>query len=163
MGMNMKKWALLVGALVAGLVILATVLDSSGSEAIVTEPTQIIPTQAAPPTNTKPPKDQPVDATGAAIGLYNGTAEAGLADKEAKKMDAYNVVQVGNTLDQQDVTTVYFVKAKDQQAADEFAAAEYPDANVQPLEKGTQVSVDGTTEKVTNELQIVVFLGADQL
>lgn len=164
MGMNMKKWIVLGGALVVGLVILSASFQGGGTSAVpVSEP---VPIESIPPSPTKSPKPvEPVDATGAAIGLYNGTAEPGLADKIARKMGVdYNVVQIGNTLDQQTVTAVYYVKAKDQPAAEAVALAEFQDSDVTEFPKGTQVSVDGTTQKVSpGDIQVVVFLGDDQL
>lgn len=162
MGMNMKKWAVLAGALVVGLIVLTASLQG-GTPAAAPEPAPV-PTDAPAPTKTESPAaPEPPDATSAALGLYNGTATAGLADKTAKKMSGYNVVQVGNTLEQQAVSSVFYVKAKDQRAAEALALAEYPDADVTALPKGTQVSVDGVTEKITNDIQVVVFLGDDQL
>jgi len=161
MGMNMKKWAVLAGALIVGILVLTTTLPGGGAPSA---PRPAPATTSPSPAATKSPKPPAeADASSAALGLYNGTATAGLADKTAKKMSGYNVVQVGNTLDQQAVTSVFYVKAKDQPAAEAVAVAEFPDADVTELPKGTQVNVDGTTEKITNDIQVVVFLGDDQL
>lgn len=168
MGMNMKKWAVLAGSVIAGLIILSSVLGGAGLGGAGT-PVVLAPATTAPPVvptdAVKPPKSpQPVDPSSAVMGIYNGTAESGLADKVARKLDTtYDVQQVGNTLATQSTSVVYWVKNKDQTAAEAVAAAEFPTSDVLALPKGTQVQVDGTTQKITSDLQVVIFLGDDQI
>lgn len=155
------KWLVVVGAIVAGVIVLAKAFESAVQpEAVPSE--SVSPEAGKSPKPDKSPK--PEETVGVRLGIYNGTKEDGLAtdvERELKGDDGYVIDQIGNTVDPQDKTTIYYVKGKDADAAQALADAHFKDAFVLELPADTEVDVDGQKGPPDKGVQVAIFIGED--
>ena len=162
---SVMKWLVVVAAVVVGVFFLARAFDSTVSSTVA--PVAVSPAAVASSGAEKPPKQsEPTsDFSGTLVALCNGTTTRGLATKAVKPLEAagYTIDELCNTTQDVATTTVYWVKSKDQAAAEAVAQDEFPDADVLEYPKGTAVvdAASGATAPPTKGIQVVVFLGAD--
>ncbi|MEX0990927.1 MAG: LytR C-terminal domain-containing protein [Actinomycetota bacterium] len=155
------KWLVVLGAIVAGVLVLAKAFEG----AVQPEGASTASLSPEPGKEPKPEKSpKPEQTVGVRLGIYNGTKEDGLAtdvERELKGDDGYVIDQIGNTVDPQDKTTIYYIKGKDAEAAQALADAHFKDAFVLEFPADTEVDVDGQKGSPDKGVQVAIFIGED--
>jgi hypothetical protein len=148
------KLAVIVAAVVAGILLLTKGFDESGPapRTVVTE----TPTTTPTTTTAAPPDEEPAACVrqGVIVYVYNGTQENGLAALAADELQAegYVVPAVGNAPSPFQVTTLYFKGAQNRVEAECLEDSLGVDAEIQRLAADLDVPKDA---------QVAIYLGND--
>lgn len=156
------KLAVIGVMLAIGIITLAFAFDSGSVEVPTTVEVVTSPSPGGE-TPSKAPKGGSGETVGVHLGIYNGTTESGLAATVGRTLEreGYVLDELGNTVDVQKRTVVYFTKPSDQAAAEQLAQTQFPGAPVVAKPSDLQVVVNGKETSPARSVQVLVFVGGD--